>query len=424
MASTIAVDKLQVGMFIHLDGGWLSHPFPLSSFRITGAEQIAVIRRLGLAQVRWNPDKSLLAGADGAAPPPAAQAQAGAAETAARRHRELLALQREAQQQCEHQFGEAAHAWHEAWSAATARPAEARDKANALAQAMVDKLVLGGDVGIRLVAGAAGEHAAAHALNVSVVALLLARSLGLAPEEMLDLGLGALMHDAGKIELPERVRHADPGIGAADLAAYRDHVAKGVVLGRRMGLSEGALAVLAQHHEHADASGFPQRLGGERIALTARIVALVDRYDNLCNPPSRVPPLTPHEAVSMLFAQGRARYDSIVLNVFIRMMGVYPAGSLVQLTDDRYALVVGVNSTRPLKPRVLVHDPGVPRDEALLLDLEHTPDVGVRRSLSAGKLPAPALEYLDPRPRVRYYFEPLGSGAPATRDDATAAVMA
>jgi len=444
MGSTIAVDQLQVGMFIHLDGGWLSHPFPLSSFRIASAEQIAVIRGLGLAQVRWSPEKSHLPGAqgaggatgaahaagaapgdaDGAAGTPAAQPPATAAEAAARRHRELLAAQREAQQQCERQFGEAATAWHEAWAAATAHPAESRDKTQALAQAMLDKMLTGDDVGIRLVAGASGDRPAAHALNVSVISLLLARSLGLAAEELLDLGVGALMHDLGKIELPERVRHVEAGASAAELNAYRDHVAKGVALGKRIGLAAGALTVIAQHHEQADASGFPQRLAGERITLASRILALVNRYDNLCNPSTRVPALTPHEAVAMLFAQGRARYDATVLNAFIRMMGVYPAGSLVQLTDDRYAMVVGVNSTRPLKPRVLVHDAGVPRSEALLLDLEEATDVGIRRSLTAGKLPAEALEYLDPRPRVSYYFEPLGTGGPAAQDEATAAAMA
>jgi hypothetical protein len=79
----------------------------------------------------------------------------------------------------------------------------------------------------------------------------------------------------------------------------------------------------------------------------------------------------------------------------------------VQLTDDRFALVVGVNSSRPLKPRVLVHDQRVPRADALTLDLEHQPDLGIRRSLPANKLPALVLDYLDPRPRVNYYFEPL-----------------
>jgi len=165
--------------------------------------------------------------------------------------------------------------------------------------------------------------------------------------------------------------------------------------------------VLAQHHEHADGTGFPLKLAGERITLAARVVALINRYDNLCNPQARTPPLTPHEAVSVLFAQGRNRFDPVVLNSFIRMMGVYPAGSLVQLTDDRFALVVGVNSSRPLKPRVLVYEPAVPRHEALVLDLETQPNLGIRRSLPAAKLPPAAVEYLDPRPRVSYYFEPL-----------------
>jgi len=90
-------------------------------------------------------------------------------------------------------------------------------------------------------------------------------------------------------------------------------------------------------------------------------------------------------------------------------MGVYPAGSLVQLTDDRYALVVGINSSRPLKPRVLVHSPqrGRTASDTQLVDLEVEPDLGIRRSLAPAKLPSAVLAALDPRPRVTYYFEPL-----------------
>ena len=91
------------------------------------------------------------------------------------------------------------------------------------------------------------------------------------------------------------------------------------------------------------------------------------------------------------------------------MMGVYPAGSLVQLTDDRYAMVVGVNSSRPLKPRVLVHERSdKTADHApQLLDLERAADLGIRRSLAAAKVPGAVLQSLDPRPRVAYYFESI-----------------
>ena len=77
----------------------------------------------------------------------------------------------------------------------------------------------------------------------------------------------------------------------------------------------------------------------------------------------------------MVLAHGRTRYDASVLNAFIRMMGVYPPGSVVQLVNDRYAMVVSVNSSRPLRPRVIVHDARVPRDEALILDLETVPEL-------------------------------------------------
>jgi putative nucleotidyltransferase with HDIG domain len=271
---------------------------------------------------------------------------------------------------------------------------------------MLDKMLAQDEVAIRLVAGA-GDRAAAHALNVGVIAMLIGRTLGLADEDMLDLGVGALLHDVGKLEVADRFRHAEEGFNSAELNAYRDHVAKGVVSGQRMALSEGAMAVLAQHHEHADGSGFPARMHGDRMTLAARVVAIVNRYDNLCNPATRTLAVTPHEAVAMLFAQGRSRFDISVLGAFIRMMGVYPAGSLVQLTDDRYAMVVGVNSSRPLKPRVLVHDARGNAGEAQLIDLERLPEIGIRRSLPAARLPPATLAALDPRPRVSYFFEPL-----------------
>ncbi len=421
MFSTIAVEKLRVGMYVHLEGGWLSHPFPRSAFRIGSDEQLATLRGLGLKEVRWSPDKSDLPEATSAdAGPAAAGTEPGTDVPAAApqpdpeqvERRRALEAQRATVQRCERRYSEAARSWREATAALGMRPDAALQCSAALAQGMLNDLLVENDIAIRLVNGASGDRAAAHALNVAVMSMLIGRTLKLDEAELLDLGIGALMHDIGKLELPERLRHPDEGFSAAEVTGYRDHVAKGLAQGRRLGLPAGALAVLAQHHEHADGSGFPLRLPGDKMTRPARIVAIVNRYDNLCNPPARVHPLTPHEAVSMLFAQGRNRFDANVLSAFIRMMGVYPAGSLVQLTDERYAMVVGVNSSRPLKPRVLVHDPKVPRSEALLLNLEDTPDIGIRRSLVATKLPPAALEYLDPRPRVAYYFEALTATAP------------
>lgn len=425
MSHMVSVQELKVGMFVHLDLGWMSHPFPLSSFRITSPQQIETIRGLGLHQVRWAPEKSLLDdGAD--APPPATPAAAPATITetpeqaAARQRREALKRQREIAHRCESQYREAGQAWRAAWDKVLDHPASARAEAETLAQGLLEKMLVEGELCIRVLNAAAGDRPTAHAMNVAVVSMLMGRTFGLGEEEMLDLGVGAMLHDVGKLELPERLRHADERFGSAEIERYREHVALGVEQARRLELSAGATLVIAQHHECADGSGFPLKLSGERMAAAARIVALVNRFDNLCNPPQLSRALTPHEALSTMFAQSRSKFDATMLNAFIRMMGVYPAGSVVQLTDDRYALVISVNSTRPLKPRVLVHDPAVPRDEALYLDLETAPDLGIRRSIRAAQLPPVALDYLAPRPRVAYFFEAAAKVPPLDPEETLA----
>jgi HD-GYP domain-containing protein (c-di-GMP phosphodiesterase class II) len=425
MAGKIDVDELRVGMFIHLDLSWMQHPFPVGSFRITHEQQIDKIRGLGLKQLRWSPEKSALAppptrvATDNAAAPTAAAIELPpetAAQAAERERREQLSAQRASAELCQSQFDEAGHAWRAAFDSVVARPEQARQDTEDLTHALLQKMLVDGDMCIRLLTCNAGDNASAHAMNVAVISLLMGRVFGLGDEEMLDLGIGALMHDVGKIDLPERLRHVDERFGKDDLATYRGHVAHGVLHGKRMNLKPGALLVLAQHHEHADGTGFPLKLKVERLSAAARIVALVNRYDNLCNPPSLANALTPHEALSLLFAQARSQFDASMLNSFIRMMGVYPAGSVVQLTDDRYALVMSVNSTRPLKPNVLVHDPQLPREEALHLNLMTTPDLGIRRSLKPAQLPTEALDYLAPRPRVAYFFEAARIGVAPEED--------
>jgi HD-GYP domain-containing protein (c-di-GMP phosphodiesterase class II) len=240
---------------------------------------------------------------------------------------------------------------------------------------------------------------------VAVISLLMGRVCGLDDGEMLDLGVGALMHDIGKIDLPEPLRHFQEDFSPTENRAYESHVAHGVGHAERMALSPSAALVIGQHHEHADGSGFPLRLQTERLSVASRIVSLVNRYDNLCNPHRPATAVTPHEAVALLFAKDRSAFDGAMLGTFIRMLGVYPPGSTVQLTDDRYGLVVGAHSSRPLRPRVRVHDPRSGRDEPLLIDLETTPTLGIRRSLKPIQLPRAALECLSPEPRVVYFFE-------------------
>ena len=408
-SQTLPVTALRVGMFVHLDLGWMQHPFPFGSFKISSQQQIDTIRQLGLQTVRWDPAKSDAApepaGGETAKPslpdrPPLPNTQAAPSPQQA-----ALAVQRQALQQCERRFAEGLRSYKNIVDEAVQRPLEAGQRCAQLVGQMVTQLLGDQESALRLLPDGQGDRAAVHALNVTVLSLLLGKAMGLPESALQDLGVAALLHDIAKAELPDRVRHRDDRFTAAHHKLYQEHVARGVAQGQRMGLSPLALLTLSQHHEMADGSGFPAGCTADRMAATSRILALINRYDGLCNPPNPLKALTPHEALSLIFATLKQRFETHTLNAFIRMMGVYPPGSLVQLTDGRHAMVVSVNSSRPLKPCVMVHDPRVPSAEALLLDLQQAPGLGVQRSLRADQLPRSALEYLAPRLRVCYYFE-------------------
>lgn len=403
----IDVADLRVGHFVFIDLGWMSHPFPLNSFKIQSAEQIEAIRSLGLERIRYSPLRSERP----PEPEPAAPADAGpAAETAPAApadvpERDELAEQRASLKQVERLFSDASRSYHHIAELADVDPDAARETAVSLVDGMNRQLGAQQESCIRLLSEKLGERSSLHAINVAVVSLLLAKACELDEEGMRDVGLGALLHDIGKVRLPGRVRFQTEHLNPEDRQHYQEHVRLGVDIGRRMGLSAGALLVVGQHHECADGSGFPLRLGNGRLSQASRIVALVNRYDNLCNPSNPAQALTPYEAMSYLFAQRRHCFDERTLAVFVRMMGVYPPGSVVQLSDDRYALVVSVNATRPLKPRVLIHDPAVPRDQAVAVDLGERPELSIRRSLRPLQLPKATFDYLSPRQRYCYFFE-------------------
>jgi putative nucleotidyltransferase with HDIG domain len=415
-SNLIDVSELRTGMFVELELGWIAHPFPTGSFKISSERQIESIRRLGLKQVRYVPGKS-----DPVANP-AAQAIASVGETGNKapktslqggsevaRHllpqSELTEAQRRSLIVCERRFGEAVRQYKQLASLVETQPQMAGEQCLAMVKDYVSELSEVGESAIRLLSQGTSERVSLHPVNVTVLSLLLGKAMGLPKQDMVDLGVAALVHDIGKLLVPERVRLFSATFTTPEYKLYQEHVTQGVALAKRMGLSEGAINTIATHHEMVDGSGFPARAKGAELAMPGKILALVNRYENLCNPARPASALTPHEALALIFAQLKTRFDSMVMSAFIRMMGVYPPGSVIQLLDDRYAMVVSVNTSRPLKPRVVVHDPNVPMHEALFLDLENAPEVGIRRSIKPADLPRESMDYLLPRQRVCYFFE-------------------
>lgn len=413
----IDVGQLRIGMFVELDVGWMAHPFPSGSFKLSSAKQIDAIRSLGLTQVRYVPEKSDLAAMrseDEAHSAAASAAQAAAEEKrlvlqreqqARKARADLLSAQQNSLVICERRFSNAVGQYRKTLEQLGSQPKQAAQECHTMVTGFVGEMLADGESAIRLLSETAGEKSSMHSVNVTIISLLMGKAMGLAQEDMLDLGMAAFLHDIGKIHLPDRVRWHEENFSTTEYKAYQEHVAQGVQVGKTMGLTKGAMLAIAQHHELVDGSGFPSHIKGDSMTVAARILALVNRYDNLCNPSRPGSALTPHEALALIFAQLKTRFDATALSCFIRMMGVYPPGSVVQLVDGRYASVVSVNSSRPLKPRVVVHEPSIPKHEALILDLETVPQISIRRSLKPSSLPVAALDYLAPRQRVCYFFE-------------------
>lgn len=455
-AQFIDIDDVRIGTYVYVDLGWIKHPFALNSFKITSRDQIDTLIKLGVKRIRWSPEKSEFESAgetgqpaakvsagetaphDDNAVPAAGQAEAvttegnglasadafaeqgittrqAIAEAVAaqaavqaekrRQRREKLDGQRTSLEHCERQFVTASRDYRHIIEQVDQQPEQARAHVTEVVGSMVGKMLEQEESCIRLLSESVGERASQHSINVMVISLLLGKSLGLDTATLGTLGTGALLHDIGLIALPERLRWMDIQFSAAERKIYQEHVAHGVAIATRMKLTPEQMAIIAQHHELADGRGYPDQLAGEQIAPLARIVALVNLYDNLCNPANPTQAITPHEALALIFAQMRHQFDNKVLMPFIRMMGVYPPGSVVELSDGRMALVVSVNADRPLKPNVVIYEPRVPRDEALVEDLEVMTDLGIRRSLKPLQLPKAAFDYLSPRQRICYFFE-------------------
>lgn len=420
----IDVSELRVGMFVELGLGWMAHPFPSGSFRITSDKQIEVIRGLGLKQIRYVPEKSDLSESTLIESTAATIAddgqQNGEAEMEHAQHLLRMALVENQQRSlliCERHFAQATQLHKTISHQVLTHPQAARTQCLNLINGLLDDMLDQGETSILLLSQGAGDRTALHSVNVSVIALLLGKSMGLARDKLLNLGMASFLHDIGKSELPDRAQYFDDHFSTAQYKVYQSHVELSVAVARRMELADDVLLSIAQHHEMVDGSGFPQHLKAADLTLMSKILALVNRYENLCNPVKHSATMTPHEALSWIFTQAKSRFDGVVLSAFIRMMGVHPPGSVIQLLDGRYAIVVAANTSRPLKPRILVHDPAVPRHKAIILDLEKAPDIGIRRGVKPDSLPVDTLDYLAPRQRICYFFEqndqPERGGAPA-----------
>jgi putative nucleotidyltransferase with HDIG domain len=410
----ISIEQLCVGLYVHLDLPWLNHSFARNSFKIRTTDQIEEIRRLGLKTVRYEPERSdcapLSLPLTPARPAPAEIAQPSAEELALiavkKARVERLMKEHVAIAQYEKNFLEAADSLKSISRNLFSRPKEAHAEADRLVQQMVESLLADKDIAIHLMNDKiAGEETYYHSLNVSVLAMMLAKEMQLTDQDIKMLGVGCLFHDMGKMEIPDRIVNKTTELSKAEQNLFQMHCHYGETLATKIGMPKPVLDIIAQHHEYADGSGYPNKLKADQISPLARIAIVVNAYDNLCNRPNPADSMSPYEALSFMYKQQRKLYDPVPLSILVRCLGVYPPGSVVQLSDASFAMVLAANPGKPLRPTVLLYDPKVPKHEALIIDLETREDLEIAASLKPKQLSREVYNYLSPRKRMAYYFE-------------------
>lgn len=199
------------------------------------------------------------------------------------------------------------------------------------------------------------EYTYTHCINVNLFSLLLGKDLGFDRKELYKLGLAAMFHDIGKGRIPNQVLNKPGKLTDSEFKLMKEHPMLGLTELRKIkGLDLSILRGVVEHHERVDGKGYPRGLCGDKIHPFAKIIAIADVYDALTSVRVYKKAMTPAKALSTMFKWKGSDFDTDYLNKFIRIVGIYPPGTLVQLEDGRFALVLETNEFSPLMPKVKI----------------------------------------------------------------------
>ena len=412
----IDVAKLRPGIYVELPLSWSQHPFFFSRFKIKTWGEVEQIRALGLDRVPYDQIKSdPKSDATGDEPIGADDAAAIDANKAKfwdeKQSRIDQADQfRRARKDTAQRYNETKKRIHNLMSDLTTAPANAVRGSEELIGDLMAQFDDESSMLINVVnMSPASFNTNNHALNVTVLSLLLGHSMGLSKTDLLALGMGALLHDIGKVAVPARIANYHKNMTNPELELYKSHVGQGIKLVHRInGILPEVLEIIGHHHAFLDGSGFPAKVPAEKVSQLARIVAIANLYDNYCNPHALPDAMTPKEAMAHIYAQGGEQLDDSLAQNFIRTFGIYPPGTVVLLRDKSVGLVVMVSSKALLRPRIVLYNPDIPANKAMIIDLAEHPDLQIVRALRPTEYPATVYSYLGLQERVGYYFESPG----------------
>lgn len=219
------------------------------------------------------------------------------------------------------------------------------------------------------------EGIGAHAFNTCIYSIILGRLCGLKPLELQNLGTCGLLHDVGKIEIPETLLNKLEPLTEREFAIIRQHTTRGrdiLMSGRK--IYSGTVDVAYGHHEFLDGSGYPRGLQGDQLNMNCRIVAITEKYDALLAPRPYRAARSHLDAIGLLNRMAkRNQLDENLVSLFINFLGVYPPGSVVKLNTNEIAIVLQVNPQSRLRPNLIIIRDAAMKPVSYFVNLSENP---------------------------------------------------
>lgn len=190
-----------------------------------------------------------------------------------------------------------------------------------------------------------------HSLDTCIMSAFLGRTSGFSDNELNDLGMGAILHDIGKVKIPCTIINKTTSLTDEEFEEIKRHPIYGEeILKKNMSIPDSVISAVLQHHERVDGTGYPYRLKSHQISKFAKIVCICDVYDAVSNDRSYRNKFSPNEAYELILAGSGNIFDQDLVSNFRKTFAVYPLGCCLKLSDGREGYVIKQNSNYPDRP--------------------------------------------------------------------------
>lgn len=370
--------ELIIGMYVtSLDRPWLDSPFAFQGFIIKSHEDLELIRQ-NCSYVFIDPNQGVCPTTIDVCKfhhPPAAPKHEVTLDEVARHTKDHNAPSAE-----ERRVARKIHALMEAAFATISADIEAGRQLQISSvittlKPMVASVTVNPDALLQciMLSDRQASHASA-AISSAVLATAIGRRLNLGEKELLHLAAGAFLFDIGKLKLPQEMLAQPRQFSPTEFKIMKSHVQEGItLLAKGVGANPMIVSMAQHHHERFNGKGYPAGLKGEYIPLFARVAAIVDSFSAITSHRSHAVAMSPYHAALKLYEWRGIDFDPKLVEQLIQVIGVYPIGTLVELTTGEVAVVIAHNRAQRLRPiiAVLLDSSQQPHAKARVVDLSH-----------------------------------------------------